>query len=488
MVALEANKVAPKCSSRRNPPHSPSTLPLAALHTLPLAAAAAAAVAGVLLATAGGGAARGELPRSPSTAVKGHRLPPAKLSSALTSCTLFCGEESSKNLDCTRDRFTVVNHHQIPPLSTSAAVTSLWSPCSSLISNHRWLNWKGCGFFVRESLNVKNMFFLWWEEEREVFHGRANSFIARMHLVQGDRRFSRWKGSVVDSVIGVFLTQNVSDHLSSSAFMSLAAKFPLKSTYPGRDYTKDNTNIFSKELEIILLSPTDTISLHAKRHPIYSQNSVTDHESTVSWQAAEIPGTETINLLGGQTHSSEEEVLSSQESFDCSINESIGGIRSYSGSNSESEDLVIGHRPEEIRRSMFESSFQKEKALFQDLFNHQSSSTLGSRDQQSKDNADHHQNSAFNATNSINGSSSYTQLINSDAQPAHFPPVAFIPQHAQINPDSRISRAEDDMLGDESICSWPTASKFSTAVAANHNLNHISRNLFKLLYDNADLV
>ncbi|KAF9680168.1 hypothetical protein SADUNF_Sadunf06G0093000 [Salix dunnii] len=69
----------------------------------------------------------------------------------------------------------------------------------------------------------------WWEEERKVICGRANSFIARMHLVQGDRRFSPWKGSVVDSVIGVFLTQNVSDHLSSSAFMSLAAQFPLKS-------------------------------------------------------------------------------------------------------------------------------------------------------------------------------------------------------------------------------------------------------------------
>ncbi|KAL3718902.1 hypothetical protein ACJRO7_003931 [Eucalyptus globulus] len=308
----------------------------------------------------------------------------------------------------------------------------------------------------------------WWEEEREVFHGRANSFIARMHLVQGDRRFSRWKGSVVDSVIGVFLTQNVSDHLSSSAFMSMAARFPVKSTCLGSGYSKDNTNIFSKEPEIIMLSPTDTISLHAKRHPISSQNSVTDIESTVSWQAAEIPGTETMNLLGGQTHSLEEEVLSSQESFDCSINESIGGIRSYSGSNSESEDLVIGHRPEEIRRSMFDSSFQKDKALFRDPFTHQSRSTLGSGDQQSKDNADNHQNSVSNATNSINRSSSYTQLINSVAQPAHFPPVAFIPQHLQINPDSRISRVEDDMLGDESICSWPTASKFSTAEPANH--------------------
>ncbi|ESQ40479.1 hypothetical protein EUTSA_v10012472mg [Eutrema salsugineum] len=66
----------------------------------------------------------------------------------------------------------------------------------------------------------------WWEAERNVFRGRADSFIARMHLVQGNRRFTPWKGSVVDSVVGVFLTQNVSDHLSSSAFMSLAAEFP----------------------------------------------------------------------------------------------------------------------------------------------------------------------------------------------------------------------------------------------------------------------
>ncbi|CAN0926320.1 DNA glycosylase/AP lyase ROS1 [Linum grandiflorum] len=69
----------------------------------------------------------------------------------------------------------------------------------------------------------------YWEEERRIFRGRADSFIARMHLVQGDRRFTRWKGSVVDSVVGVFLTQNVSDHLSSSAFMSMAAHFPIKS-------------------------------------------------------------------------------------------------------------------------------------------------------------------------------------------------------------------------------------------------------------------
>ncbi|KAL8154059.1 hypothetical protein V2J09_011819, partial [Rumex salicifolius] len=78
----------------------------------------------------------------------------------------------------------------------------------------------------------------WWEEQRNVFRGRADSFIARMHLVQGDRRFSPWKGSVVDSVIGVFLTQNVTDHLSSSAFMSLAAQFPPQSIRRDSDLQK----------------------------------------------------------------------------------------------------------------------------------------------------------------------------------------------------------------------------------------------------------
>ncbi|XP_034585955.1 protein ROS1C isoform X2 [Setaria viridis] len=89
----------------------------------------------------------------------------------------------------------------------------------------------------------------WWQQEREVFQGRANSFIARMRLVQGDRRFSPWKGSVVDSVVGVFLTQNVADHLSSSAYMSLAATFPSQSVNSNckddATTTKDNEQTIS---------------------------------------------------------------------------------------------------------------------------------------------------------------------------------------------------------------------------------------------------
>ncbi|XP_052172680.1 protein ROS1A-like isoform X5 [Diospyros lotus] len=104
----------------------------------------------------------------------------------------------------------------------------------------------------------------WWQEERRVFRGRADSFIARMHLVQGDRRFSPWKGSVVDSVIGVFLTQNVSDHLSSSAFMSIAARYPLKSNRNDVPCSEE-TNIWAKEPEMCILDPEDTIKWHEEK-------------------------------------------------------------------------------------------------------------------------------------------------------------------------------------------------------------------------------
>ncbi|KAK2643545.1 hypothetical protein Ddye_025308 [Dipteronia dyeriana] len=69
-----------------------------------------------------------------------------------------------------------------------------------------------------------------WRKEREIFQGRIESFTARMHLILGDRRFKPWKGSVVDSVVGVYLTQNVSDSLSSSAYMTLASKYPVQTT------------------------------------------------------------------------------------------------------------------------------------------------------------------------------------------------------------------------------------------------------------------
>ncbi|XVE61545.1 hypothetical protein DITRI_Ditri06bG0049200 [Diplodiscus trichospermus] len=119
----------------------------------------------------------------------------------------------------------------------------------------------------------------WWEEERRVFHGRADSFIARMHLVQGDRRFSPWKGSVVDSVIGVFLTQNVSDHLSSSAYMSLAAHFPLKSKSKENVYHQEGTSSVNGA-KFYVLEPDDTKKWDMKTsiQPVGEYSSMTVNE------------------------------------------------------------------------------------------------------------------------------------------------------------------------------------------------------------------
>ncbi|KAG2241445.1 hypothetical protein Bca52824_096572, partial [Brassica carinata] len=41
-----------------------------------------------------------------------------------------------------------------------------------------------------------------WKGEREIFQSRIELFINRMHLLQGNRKFKQWKGSVVDSVVG----------------------------------------------------------------------------------------------------------------------------------------------------------------------------------------------------------------------------------------------------------------------------------------------
>ncbi|GJU65689.1 transcriptional activator DEMETER [Tanacetum coccineum] len=68
----------------------------------------------------------------------------------------------------------------------------------------------------------------WWQEQGKIFGRRMDSFLEKLRVVQGNMRFSPWKGSVTDSVVGAYLTQNVTDHLSSSAFMSVAARFPPK--------------------------------------------------------------------------------------------------------------------------------------------------------------------------------------------------------------------------------------------------------------------
>ncbi|KAI3675769.1 hypothetical protein L1987_85362 [Smallanthus sonchifolius] len=111
----------------------------------------------------------------------------------------------------------------------------------------------------------------WWETQRSIFRGRVDSFIAKMHLIQGNRRFSPWKGSVIDSVVGVYLTQNVSDHLSSSAFMSVAARFP--TDYKSKE-VNDNFEVPSSQ---------ESIASNTQIYEGFSKNNEMEQDMSASY-------------------------------------------------------------------------------------------------------------------------------------------------------------------------------------------------------------
>ncbi|XP_058196689.1 uncharacterized protein LOC131312748 [Rhododendron vialii] len=143
--------------------------------------------------------------------------------------------------------------------------------CAELGANESTPNMKD---HLKVKLEIRER---WLQQERKLLRPRVESFIAQMRRVQGDRRYLPWKGSVVDSVVGAFLTQNVcqgelmflgqelSLHVHSisntfitnyvvieyrklvilfsysSAFMSLAAKYPRrivdKNKSPQKNFT-----------------------------------------------------------------------------------------------------------------------------------------------------------------------------------------------------------------------------------------------------------
>ncbi|XP_059296260.1 DNA glycosylase/AP lyase ROS1-like [Lycium ferocissimum] len=169
----------------------------------------------------------------------------------------------------------------------------------------------------------------WWEEERRVFNSRADSFIARMRLVQGDRRFSPWKGSVVDSVVGVFLTQNVSDHLSSSAFMSLAAHFPLKTDSTQKH--EGNTGIIIEEPEECPTDPNVSIRWYEDQpnQSTHCQDSSGVYNTDSNEEKAAVDGSE-----------SSENSTQCIKSADCSV--ILQSDSSGEGSDLYQESTVMG--------------------------------------------------------------------------------------------------------------------------------------------------
>lgn len=125
----------------------------------------------------------------------------------------------------------------------------------------------------------------------------------------------------------------------SSAFMSLAAKFPLKSSCNG-DCNAERATILIEEPEVCELKSEEIIKWHEKpfRHQLDSQSSMTPNRSTDYLRNSEYSGIERTSFMGTYSQNLEEEVLSSQGSFDSSVIQANGGIRTYSGSYSETED------------------------------------------------------------------------------------------------------------------------------------------------------
>lgn len=280
----------------------------------------------------------------------------------------------------------------------------------------------------------------WWEDERRVFRGRADSFIARMHLVQGDRRFSRWKGSVVDSVIGVFLTQNVSDHLSSSAFMSLAAKFTLKTTTTNTTRCEDGACVFVEEpIETIL--PTDKIG----RQPVFNLSSFVSCESTEQLRYNIISSS---NSAANKHDRASEEVILSQDSLDSSTIQTVDEIRSSSGSNSEAEDQTTGFETSQEPTPPNPTQAQK-VSMFKELFSHDNRTTqINNRSQYM-----HHLPKTpvpipiISGVNNVNTASRFT------------PPNSSEFEINMTTGSQNVGSCDFRLLGGESISSLPSSNK-----------------------------
>lgn len=126
----------------------------------------------------------------------------------------------------------------------------------------------------------------------------------------------------------------------SSAFMSLAAKFPMKSTTI-RETCCHNRGNPSKH-EVLVRHPDGTTSCHHQttREQVYHHSSV--KPSQLSEYGPENITSGKTFLINNHTRRTEEGMISSQSSSESVSFQTSEDIRSSSGSNSEAEDQVTG--------------------------------------------------------------------------------------------------------------------------------------------------
>lgn len=152
--------------------------------------------------------------------------------------------------------------------------------------------------------------------------------------------------------------------------MSLAARFSLKSKSCRRSYVV-GTNTLVEEPELCIVNPDDTTISYGRgtfSQLAYHLGFEIPHHATELWRDSE---TSRINgsPIKPNSKSLEEEFLSSQNSLDSSITQGTRGIRSCSGSSSESEGPNSGC---ELSTTQFltSNSFQVGKTtMFQEFYN-----------------------------------------------------------------------------------------------------------------------
>ncbi|EOX93005.1 DNA N-glycosylase/DNA-(Apurinic or apyrimidinic site) lyase, putative [Theobroma cacao] len=116
-----------------------------------------------------------------------------------------------------------------------------------------------------------------WNEAVTLEAASASVLGAEFRLYIGDGSFSKWEGSMVDYCNRSFPNSKVSDKLSSSAFMSLAAKFPPKTSCEG-ECDEVGAKLLIEELKVGELNPNDSITWRENvfSHPLDSQSSIID--------------------------------------------------------------------------------------------------------------------------------------------------------------------------------------------------------------------
>ena len=121
-------------------------------------------------------------------------------------------------------------------------------------------------------------------DERNSWSKKIGDFLKRARSALGNRVLHRqaWGGSILDSVIGANLTQNVSDVLSSTAFMNLAARFPCNASTE----TEHETRVYIHTIVLEIFDRIRSAEARLMRTPIGLDDAKTNDDETNSSDTA----------------------------------------------------------------------------------------------------------------------------------------------------------------------------------------------------------